>query len=114
LDGQAQKARPRPRIQSLSDLVFGLALSIGAFALVSSPPATDSGLYRDIATFSFNFVILISLWIRYTRIMSALPIETKKIVLLNTILLFTVSIEPFLFNILRLSNSSTPAYGRLL
>lgn len=114
MGAQTQKARPRPRIQTLSDLIFGLALSIGAFALVSSPPTTDSGLYRDIATFSFNFVILISLWIRYTRIMSALPIETKKIVLLNTILLFTVSIEPFLFNILRLSNSSTPAYGRLL
>jgi uncharacterized membrane protein len=114
LEEQEKKPRPRPRIESLSDLIFGLALSIGAFALVSNPPTTDAELYRDIVTFSFNFVILISIWIRYTRIMSALPITNARIVMLNTILLFTVSIEPFLFNILRLSNSSTPALDRLL
>jgi len=57
---EARNQRPRPRIESLSDLVFGLALSIGAIALVSSPPVTNAGLYRDIATFTFNFVVLIS------------------------------------------------------
>ena len=99
-------ARPRPRIESLSDLVFGLALSIGAFALVSSPPTDVAGFYRDTLTFGFNFVVLISIWIRYTRIMSALPIETRRTMLLNSVLLFTVSLEPFIFNILR-SGSST-------
>jgi uncharacterized membrane protein len=103
----AEPARPRPRIESLSDLVFGLALSIGAFALVSSPPVDDAGFYRDVATFGFNFVVLISIWIRYTRIMSALPIETRGTMLLNSVLLFTVSLEPFIFNILRSGNSTT-------
>lgn len=102
----ASPARPRPRIETLSDLVFGLALSIGAFALVSSPPVDDSGFYRDIITFGFNFVVLISIWIRYTRIMSALPIETRRTMFLNSVLLFTVSLEPFIFNILRSGNST--------
>jgi len=104
---EAEPARPRPRIESLSDLVFGVALSIGAFALVSSPPTDAAGFYRDTLTFGFNFVVLISIWIRYTRIMSALPVETRTTMTLNTILLFTVSLEPFIFNILRSANSSS-------
>lgn len=102
----SQPVRPRPRIESLSDLVFGLALSIGAFALVSAPPTTDAGFYRDVVTFGFSFLIIISIWIRYTRIMSALPIETGRTVLLNGVLLFTVTLEPFIFNILRAGNSA--------
>jgi len=105
LEGR-QPTRPRPRIESLSDLVFGLALSIGAFALVSAPPTTDAGFYRDILTFGFSFLILISIWIRYTRIMSALPIETGETMLLNGVLLFTVTLEPFIFNILRSGNTA--------
>ena len=99
--------KPRPRIETLSDLVFGLALSIGAFALVSAPPVDGKGFYSDILTFGFNFVVLISMWIRYTRIMSALPIETRRTMFLNTFLLFTVSLEPFVFNILRSGNSAS-------
>jgi len=105
---EPQKVGPRPRIESLSDLIFGLALSIGAFALVSSPPTTEEGFYRDIGTFGFNFVVLITVWIRYTRIMSALPIETRRTLLLNTLLLFTVSLEPFIFNILRSPDVANP------
>jgi len=104
---EEQIQRPRPRIESLSDLVFGLALSIGAFALVSSPPIDDTGFYKDVITFGFNFMVLISMWIRYTRIMSALPIETRRTMLLNSVLLFTVSLEPFIFNILRSGNSAS-------
>jgi uncharacterized membrane protein len=105
---EAQRAKPRPRIESLSDLVFGLALSIGAIALATSPPTTEAGLYRDILTFGFNFIVLISIWLRYTRIMSALPIETRTTMVLNTVLLFAVILEPFLFNIIRSGNSATP------
>jgi uncharacterized membrane protein len=107
-------ARPRPRIESLSDLVFGLALSIGAFALVSNPPVTDLQFYQDVGTFAFNFIVLISIWLRYTRIMSVLPVETRGTILLNGVLLFTVALEPFIFNILRSINAtnrpSAPLY----
>jgi uncharacterized membrane protein len=115
VDAETSSAkRPRPRIESLSDLIFGLALSIGAFALVSSPPRSVLALYSDILTFAFNFVVLISVWIRYTRVMSVLPLETGRTTALNILLLFTVSVEPFLFNILRSVNTASPAASALL
>ncbi len=90
-------ARPRPRIEGLADLIFGLALSVGSLALVSHLP-TDSGqLAADVLTFGFTFLILISVWFDYTRIMSVLPLEDRRTNSLNTLLLFTVSLEPFLF-----------------
>ena len=104
---EAPRARPRPRIESLSDLIFGLALSIGAIALVNNPPQSSEGLYNDIFIFSFNFIVIISIWLRYTRIMSVLPIETRVTMALNSILLFTVTMEPFLYNILREGNTGT-------
>ena len=82
-------------------MVFGLALSIGAITLVSNPPTDVPSIYSDLGTFGFSFLILITIWLRYTRIMSVLPLESQRGVVLNIILLFLVSVEPFLFNILR-------------
>jgi len=88
-------------------MVFGLALSVGALALVSNPPTTSTDLYTDIATFGFSFLILILVWFAYTRLMSVFTLEDQWAVVLNTVLLFTVSIEPFLFNVLKSSTIST-------
>ncbi len=93
--------RPKPRIEGLSDLIFGLALSIGAITLVTNPPKTSLAIYQDVATFAFSFYILISTWMHYTRIMSVLPIERRRTILANIILLFCVAIEPFLYNLLQ-------------
>jgi hypothetical protein len=52
---------------------------------------------------------------RYTKIMSVLPLENRWTVSLNTLILFVVSIEPFLFNLFFPANSSTsPAYYNVL
>src|SRR2546428_10164655 len=96
ISGEAQL--PRPRIQSLSDLIFGLALSIGALNLISSKPGDTPALFGNIATFGFSFLILIFVWFRYTEIMSVLPVETTGTRALNTVMLFLVAIEPYLFN----------------
>ncbi|HEV2389882.1 MAG TPA: TMEM175 family protein [Nitrososphaerales archaeon] len=88
-------------MESLADLIFGLALSVGAISLVSNPPTSVQGVYNDLATFGFSFLILITMWLRYTRIMSVFPIETRRVNNLNILLLFCVSIEPFLFNLVR-------------
>jgi uncharacterized membrane protein len=82
-------------------MIFGLALSVGAITLVSSPPTDVPSIYGDLGTFGFSFLILITIWLRYTRIMSVLPLESQRVIVLNIILLFLVSVEPFLFNILR-------------
>ncbi len=90
---------PRPRIEGLSDLIFGLALSIGALSLLAKPPSNAYEVGADILGFGFSFLILISVWIRYTSIMSVLPIETSVTHALNIILMFLVSLEPYLFNL---------------
>jgi uncharacterized membrane protein len=74
---------------------------VGAISLVSNPPMNVQGIYNDLATFGFSFLILITMWLRYTRIMSVFPLESRRVVNLNIMLLFCVSIEPFLFNMIR-------------
>ncbi len=98
-DDQRAPAKPRPRIESLSDMIFGLALSVGAITLVSSPPTTVPSILGDIGTFGFSFLVLINIWLRYTKVMSALPLESQRVIDLNILLLFLVSVEPFLFNL---------------
>jgi hypothetical protein len=80
---------------------------------VSSPPTTVEGIYNDLATFGFSFLILITMWLRYTRIMSVFPLDSRRVTNLNILLLFCVSIEPFLFNLIRNTPSVADpgAYG---
>ncbi|MGD0478416.1 MAG: TMEM175 family protein [Nitrososphaerales archaeon] len=110
---------PRPRIQTLSDLIFGLALSIGALTLISEKPSHIMGLAATLLGFGWSFLILALVWVRYTKIMSVLPVETGSMVGANLLLLFLVSIEPFLYNLIAFaplpgqldSGSSTAAYA---
>ncbi len=88
----------KSRIETLSDLIFGLALSIGALTLIGQPPADFAQLIRSILFYAFSFLILISVWYGYTRNMSLLKIEKGRLAALNVLLLFLVSIEPYLFN----------------
>jgi uncharacterized membrane protein len=83
-----------------------LALSIGAITLIGNVEAikTPADLINDIVIFGFNFLILISVWMCYTKTISVLPLENRWTVSLNTALLFTVSVEPFLFNVLELGS----------
>jgi hypothetical protein len=100
LDETVKLARPRiarPRIESLSDIIFGLALAISTIPLISRLPAKPLGIFIDISEFGFGFLILISVWLSYTNIMSVLPMEDSTTVTLNLVLLFLVSIEPYLF-----------------
>src|SRR5881409_4490791 len=89
---------PKPRIESLSDLIFGLALSIGALALIAQPVVTAADLLRDLVDFAFGFIVLIAVWVRYTASMTYLRIETHGVLRLNILMLFLVAIEPYLFN----------------
>ena len=89
--------RPRPRVESLSDLIFGLALSVCTISLITRLPRAPVGILIDIAEFGFSFLILITVWVSYTSIMSVLPLEDGTTVLLNIVMLFLVAIEPYLF-----------------
>ncbi len=101
---EVKPSAPRPHIEGLSDLVFGLALSIGAFQLVGNLPQDSGDLIRALAWFGFSFLILINVWLRYTSIASVVPVETTAMVRLNILLLFLVVLEPYTFNILTRAN----------
>jgi uncharacterized membrane protein len=90
---------PRPRIQTLADMIFGLALSIGALSLISEKPTSLFDLANSLLGFGFAFAILAMIWVRYTRIMSVLPVETGWLLRANLLMLFLVSVEPYLFNL---------------
>jgi len=49
-------------------------------------------------------MILMTVWREYSRVTSVLPTESRALVQLNIVLLFVVSIEPFLFNELFATN----------
>jgi uncharacterized membrane protein len=84
-------------------LIFGLALSIGSLSLLSRPAVNPSDVVADIFGFGFSFFILISVWLRYTGMVTAWPrerFETGMMMWLNIILLFFVSIEPYLLSLI--------------
>ena len=41
---EKERSTPKSRIETLSDLIFGLALSIGAFTLIGQAPSTFQNL----------------------------------------------------------------------
>jgi uncharacterized membrane protein len=107
LSDENKQTGARPRIEGLSDLIFGLALSLSAYSLLSRPPTTLTGLASDFLAFTFSFLILISVWVRYTAIMSVLPMENTATRILNVAMLFSVSLVPYLFNLVTLYGHAT-------
>jgi uncharacterized membrane protein len=102
---------PKPRIEALSDLVFGLALSIGALALINQQPSSLNQLLYTLFAFAFSFLILVSVWYRYSTIMSVLPVETTGLTALNLLMLLLVSVEPYLLNLLVFESPTYNAVG---
>jgi len=108
----SQSPIPRSRIEGLTDLVFGLALSISAIELVGSVPSSHVQFLTNVAQFAFSFLILINIWYRYTSVVSVVPIETSLMSRLNMTLLFFVALEPYLFNLLVLHGSTYTGFGQ--
>ncbi|HXL44185.1 MAG TPA: hypothetical protein VN960_09025 [Gaiellaceae bacterium] len=100
----AAPRRPRPQIETLADLIFGLSLSIGSLALLVSPPVSEDEINRHVVAFGFTFLILITAWLIYTTYMSVLPIETKSVTLINVVLLLLVAVIPYLLNTVEVVN----------
>ncbi len=101
--------RPRPRIETLADLIFGLSLSIGAIALIANSPSNPGEITSHIFAFAFTFLILITAWIIYTTQMSVLPVETRAVTFINVALLLLVALVPYLLNNVELTNPSLSA-----
>jgi uncharacterized membrane protein len=87
--------RIKVRIEGLSDIVFGLALSIGSLVLIANLPQTPGDLGKDIVLFIFSFILVVTSWFLYSRIMSVLPVEVRGALVLNLVLLLCVALEPY-------------------
>src|SRR5690349_6978405 len=98
--------RPRPRIETLADLIFGLSLSIGSIALIANPPNSTGEITTHIFAFAYTFFVLITAWLIYTTYMSVLPTETRTVTFLNVGLLLLVAIVPYLLNGVEVVNSN--------
>jgi hypothetical protein len=116
-DNSAPSPRIRIKIESLSDLVFGLALSIGSLILVGRVPQSGQDLGVNILLFGFGFLIVVLAWLGYSRTMAVLPVEVRFALLTNIVLLFLVALQPYLFYVLQtvqtagLVNAASVAYG---
>lgn len=88
------------QIKSLSDIVFGLAISIGGIGFIYSVPSDKNAVINGMAWFALGFLILIVLWVNYTRVMDETEIESPWDMMLNVVLLLCVSIEPIFLNII--------------
>ena len=104
MNENSEGRRPRPRIEGLSDLVFGLSLSLASLSLIVSPPSSSSEINNHILAFVFAFLILITSWLSYTNSMSVLPLETRTVTVLNVVMLMSVALVPFLLNVIELPN----------
>jgi hypothetical protein len=102
--------RIKIRIESLSDMVFGLALSIGSLFLILNLTPNVSIIFTNILYFGFGFAIIIMTWLGYSRTISLLPAEVPSALFLNLALLFCVAIEPYLLYVLFTFQTADIAY----
>lgn len=90
--------RPRPRIETLADLIFGLSLGIDSIALIPSSGLTPADMNLRILGFAFAFVFVITAWIIYSTDASVLPMDESLVMFLNIGLLLLVALIPYLLN----------------
>lgn len=114
---ESPPARIPVRLESLSDLVFGLALSIGSLFLVDRAPQSGADIADSVLLFGFGFFIIVMTWLGYSRTMAVLPAQVPFVTAANLLLLFVVAIEPYLFYVLQsvqtagLADAASAAYG---
>ncbi|HYA69987.1 MAG TPA: hypothetical protein VEH28_01280 [Thermoplasmata archaeon] len=113
--GALSPADVKVGIGSISDVVFGLALSIGSLILVARTPQNGYALGQGIYYFGFSFLIVILIWFSFRRIVVVLPYETPSTLSVNVALLFCVALEPFLFYVMvtttSLGNDASTAFA---
>ena len=85
---------------SFTDIVFGLAVSIGSLILIQSQVATWQDFAWNILLFGFSFLIIVLIWLLFSQTISAIPSEAPSALFLNLALLFCVALEPYLFYLL--------------
>ena len=99
------KRRNQVRLKpdSFSDIIFGLALSIGSLILVQHQALAWQSFVENILLFGFSFAVIAMVWLSFSETMRYLSTEISSVVLLNLMLFFCVVLEPYLFYTLETS-----------
>src|SRR2546421_10063805 len=97
--------RPRPRIESLADLIFGLSLAIDSIALLPTSATKPGDMNRRFLIFAFAFLFLITAWLIYTTYTSVRPTDSLTETFLSVALLRLVALIPYLLNHVELRDS---------
>jgi uncharacterized membrane protein len=100
------KRRNRVRLapDSFSDIIFGLALSIGSLILVQHQVPNWQSFVSNILLFGFSFAAIAMVWLSFSSTIRYLSTQTPSVILLNLLLFFCVVLEPYLFYTLMNSN----------
>jgi len=95
-----RKTKVRITPGSFSDIIFGLALSIGSLILVQRQVQNASSFVANIALFGFSFTIISMVWLSFSTTIRYLPTEAPSVLFLNLLLFFGVVLEPYVFYML--------------
>jgi len=101
---RARRNKVRLKPDSFSDIIFGLALSIGSLILIQNRVLVWQSFVANILLFGFSFAVIAMVWLSFSETMRYLSTEVSSVVLLNLMLFFCVVLEPYLFYTLINSN----------
>ncbi len=113
-DHPGEHRRPRARIETLADLIFGLSLGIESIALLPSATATPSEMNLRILGFGLAFLFVITAWFIYSTYASVLPMEAPFVTFLNVSLLLLVALIPYLLNSVIVGLGTNGDYASIL
>ena len=94
---RARRNKVRLKPDSFSDIIFGLALSIGSLILVQHQVLAWQSFVENILLFGFSFAVIAMVWLSFSETMRYLSTEDSLVVILNLMLFFCVVLEPYLF-----------------
>jgi uncharacterized membrane protein len=96
--GPYKRVVEKKELEDLSNLVFGLALTLGALTLVAPANNSLSDLVDVLLHFGLSFFVLVFIWYVYNFSIKEATIA-EGVFVLNIGLLFLVVIEPFLLSV---------------
>jgi len=95
---RTREVRLKP--DSFSDIIFGLALSIGSLILIQNRVQVWQSFVWNIVLFGFSFAVIAMAWLSFSATIRYLSTEVPAVVFLNLALFFCVILEPYLFYML--------------
>jgi len=100
VEHKGENIRMRIAPESFSNIIFGLALSIGSLVLIQNQMGTLNDLVRNIFVFGFSFLIIALIWVLFRHTVNQLSTESDSVLYLNLALLFCVALEPYCYYLL--------------